>query len=166
MNIEKGVPEGFHSVTPSLIVRDAAQAIDFYKRVFGAEEKFRMNAPDGRVAHAEVKIGDSIVFLSDEFPEMGGNCQSPQALGGTTGGLSLYVPDVDTVFERALKAGAAQVMPVADMFWGDRYGSVTDPFGHRWAIATRKENLTAKQVEERARDFYAKMAQQMQKKTA
>lgn len=163
---EKGIPEGMHTATPSLVVRNAAKAIDFYKQAFGAEELFRMNSPDGRVAHAELKIGDSVIFLSDEFPEMGTGCASPQALGGTTGGLNLYVEDVDRAFDRAVKAGATSVMPVADMFWGDRFGSINDPFGHRWSIATRKEILTKQEVEERARDFYAKMASQAQKKTA
>src|SRR5512146_1879634 len=106
MKIEQGVPEGFHTVTPSLIVKNAAKAIDFYKQAFGAEVVFLMKAPDGRVAHAELKIGDSVVFLADEFPEMGTGCVSPQTLGGTTGGLSIYVPDVDQAFDRAVKAGA------------------------------------------------------------
>jgi len=149
------VPRGWHTVTPSITVRNAAAAIDFYKRVFGAEELTRMTSPDGKVAHAELKIGDSVVMLSDEFPR--GNAQSPETLGGATGGIMLYVPDVDAVFNRAVKAGAQIRQAVADMFWGDRYGNLVDPFGQVWAIATHKEDLSAKEVDRRAREFYAKM---------
>ncbi len=168
MNIEKGIPEGFHTITPNITVKNCAQALEFYKEAFGAEVTFVMNAPDGRVAHAEIKIGDSMIFLNDEFPEMGNSCiASPETLGGrATGGLSLYVPDVDASFDRAVKAGATVRMPVQDMFWGDRYGNVTDPYGHVWAIATRKENLTNQEIEARARDFHARMQAQAQKKIA
>jgi uncharacterized glyoxalase superfamily protein PhnB len=159
----KPIPEGYHTLTAHLVIKGAEKAIDFYKQAFGAEELFRMKSPDGRIAHAELKIGDSIFFLSDEFPEMGRGALSPQSLGGTCFGLNLYVPDVDASYERALKAGASVVMPVADMFWGDRYGQVTDPFGHRWSVATHKEDLTPQEIDERAREFYAQMAQ---KKTA
>lgn len=159
-------PEGFHTVTAQLTVRDGAKAIEFYKQAFGAEEKGRMNSPDGRVAHAELKFGDSIVFLNDEFPEMPGANKSPQTLGGCTGGINLYVEDVDTLYNRAVQAGAKQFMPVADMFWGDRFGVVTDPFGHNWSILTHKEDLTKAEVEERAKAFYEQMARQAQKRTA
>ncbi len=162
----KPVPEGYHTVTAQLTIRDGAKAIDFYKQAFGAQELFRMNAPDGRVAHAELKFGDSIVFLNDEFPEMPGGCRSPQTLGGSTGGINLYVEDVDTLFDRIIQAGASQLMPVADMFWGDRMGSVIDPFGHRWSILTHKEDLKPGEIEDRAKAFYAQMAQQAQKKIA
>ncbi len=149
------IPEGFHSVTPSLTVKNAAAAIDFYKKAFGAEELMRLNSPDGKVAHAELKIGDSIIFLGDEFDM--GFARSPQTLGGTTGALNIYVPDVDQAFERAVKAGAQVRMPVADMFWGDRYGNVADPFGHIWSLATHKEDVSEEELEERAKAFYAKM---------
>lgn len=151
---ETGCPKGYHTATPQLTIKNCAAAIDFYKRAFGAEERFRMNSPDGKIGHAELKIGDSIIFLNDEF-EMGFS-RSPQTLGGTTGGIMLYVPDVDTWFDRAVKAGAQSKMPVQDMFWGDRYGNLMDPFGHVWGIAT-KQDLTPQQIDEAAKGFYAKM---------
>ena len=144
----KPIPQGFHTVTPSLVVRGAAEAIEFYKKALGAEELVRMPSPDGKIMHAELKIGDSIIFISDEFPNMGVS-KAPQSLGGTTGTLHLYVPDVDSAFQRAINAGGKTTMPVADMFWGDRYGHVLDPFGFVWAIATRKEELTPEQMRER-----------------
>jgi PhnB protein len=156
------VPKGFHTVTPSLIVRGAAEAIEFYKKALGAEELMRMTGPDGKIGHAELKIGDSVIFISDEFPNMG-VARSPQSLGGCTGTLNLYVPDVDATFKQAVSAGGKTTMPVADMFWGDRYGTFIDPFGHHWGLGTHKEDLTAEEVEERAKSFYASMAQ---KKTA
>jgi PhnB protein len=156
------VPKGFHTVTPSLIVRGAAEAIEFYKKALGAEELMRMTGPDGKIGHAELKIGDSVVFISDEFPNMG-VARSPQTLGGCTGTLNLYVPDVDATFKQAVSAGGKTTMPVADMFWGDRYGTFIDPFGHHWGLGTHKEDLSAEEVEERAKAFYASMAQ---KKTA
>lgn len=157
----KPVPEGFHTVTPSLIVRGAAEAIEYYKKAFGAQELMRMAAPEGRIGHAELKIGDSIIFLADEFPNMG--AKSPQTLGGTTGSLNLYVKDVDATFQQAIAAGGKATMPVADMFWGDRFGSFVDPFGHSWGVLTHKEDLSPKEIEERAKEFYASMAA---KKTA
>lgn len=154
----KPIPEGFHTVTPSLVVQDAARAIDFYKKALNAQEISRMAGPDGKIMHAELKIGDSIIFLSDEFPGMGAT-KSPQTLGGCTGSLNIYVNNVDDVFKQAIAAGGKEAMPVADMFWGDRYGSFTDPFGHVWGVGTHKEDLTAKEVEQRAKDFFASMAQ-------
>jgi PhnB protein len=156
------VPKGFHTVTPSLIVRGAADAIEFYKKALGAEELMRMTGPDGKIGHAELKIGDSVIFISDEFPNMG-VARSPETLGGCTGTLNLYVPDVDATFKQAVSAGGKTTMPVADMFWGDRYGTFIDPFGHHWGLGTHKEDLSANEVEERAKAFYASMAQ---KKTA
>jgi PhnB protein len=161
MKASKKIPEGFRTVTPSLVVRGAAQAIDFYKKALGAEELMRMAGPDGKIGHAELKIGDSIIFLTDENPEMGN--KAPQTLGGTTGSLYLYVPDVDTAFKQALDAGGKSTMPVTDMFWGDRFGSFVDPFGHTWGLSTHVEDLSEKETEERAKAFYASMAQ---KKTA
>jgi PhnB protein len=156
------VPKGFHTVTPSLIVRGAAEAIEFYKKALGAEELMRMTGPDGKIGHAELKIGDSVIFISDEFPNMG-VARSPQTLGGCTGTLNLYVRDVDATFKQAVSAGGKTTMPVADMFWGDRYGTFSDPFGHHWGLGTHKEDLTAEEIDERAKAFYASMAQ---KKTA
>ena len=153
----KPVPEGFHTATPTLIVRNAAAAIEFYKKVFDAEERMRMPSPDGKIMHAELKIGDSIIFLSDEFPNMGG--KSPQTLGGHSGGVYLYVPDVDDVFQRALAAGGKSSTPVTDMFWGDRHGNFTDPFGHSWGVSTHTEDVSEEEMGKRAEAFYAEMAQ-------
>ena len=158
----KPIPKGYHTVTPALVVRGAAEAIEFYKKALGAEELVRMPSPDGKISHSELKIGDSMIFVSDEFPHMGVS-RSPQTLGGCTSTLHLYVEDVDTSFNRAIDAGGKVAMPVADMFWGDRFGSFTDPFGHHWGILTHKEDLSAEEMKERAADFYASMAQ---KKTA
>ena len=156
------IPEGFHTVTPHLVIKGAAAAIEFYKRALGAEVLARMDGPGGSVGHAELKIGDSIIFLADEFP--GGPTRSPQTLGGTTASLHLYVPDVDAAFKEAIGAGGREIMAVTDMFWGDRFGQLQDPFGHSWSIATRKEILTPKETEERAQAFWAQM--QAQKKSA
>ncbi len=150
------IPRGYRALTPQLTVRGAAQAIDFYKRAFGAEELMRMPGPDGRgIMHAELKIGDSIFFLGDEFPNTG--CRSPLSLGGTAGSLHIYVKDVDAAFRRAVEAGAQVRMPVADMFWGDRYGRVADPFGHEWGLGTHKEDLTPDEIRVRAAAFFSKM---------
>jgi PhnB protein len=162
---EHPVPPGFHTVTASLTVSDAAAAIDFYKKALGAEELMRMAGPDGKVTHAEVKIGDSIVFLNDEIPGWGS--KSPKSLGGTSGSIYLYVPDVDKSFEQAVAAGGKAAMPVTDMFWGDRLGSFTDPFGHTWTVSTHTQDMTQEEMAEGAKAWneqMAKMAQQ--KKTA
>lgn len=156
------IPKDFHSITPAIVVRNAAEAIEFYKKAFGAQEVSRMLGPDKKVAHAELKIGDSILMLSDEFP--GAPCQSPTELGGTTATLHLYVPDVDSAFKKALAAGAEENMPVQDMFWGDRYGRVLDPFGHTWGILTHKEDVSPQEIERRAQVAFAQM--QQQRKTA
>jgi PhnB protein len=153
----KPIPDGYHTVTPYLSVKNAAQAIDLYKKAFGAVEKERMPAPDGRIMHAELQFGDSIVMLSEEDPQR--NCVSPVSLKATTGSLFLYVPDVDAVFKRATEAGCKVVMPVADMFWGDRFGQVEDPSGHRWGLATHKEDLTPAEIGKRAQAFFASMGQ-------
>jgi PhnB protein len=150
------VPRGYHTVTPAIMVRGAAQAIDFYKRAFGARELMRMAAPDGKVMHAELRFGDSVVFLGDEMPDQGK--PSPQTLGNATGSLHLYVPNVDVAVKRAVDAGARVSMPIADMFWGDRYGKVTDPYGHEWGLATHKEDLTAAQMKKRAAEFMKQQA--------
>ena len=149
------IPEGFHTVTPYLVVRDAAGAIDFYKQAFGAEELFRLEGPPGKIGHAEIKIGDSIIMLADEMES--GNCRSPQSLGGTAVNILLYVKDVDRVFNQAVSAGAEVAMPLDDMFWGDRYGQVTDPFGHSWALATHKEDIPPEELQKRAQMAFAEM---------
>jgi uncharacterized glyoxalase superfamily protein PhnB len=147
------IPEGFRTLTPHLIIQNAGAAIEFYKRAFGAEELLRMNGPDGKsVMHAEIRIGDSAVMIAEEYPQMG--CRGPKAIGGSPVTLHLYVPDVDAAMKRAAGAGAEITMPVADMFWGDRYGKLKDPFGHEWSIATHKEDLTPEQCAERANKFF------------
>ena len=151
----KPIPDGFHALTPHLVVREAAKAIEFYKKAFGAEEIARMAAPDGKfVMHAELKIGDSIVMLGDEFPQMQ-RWVAPQSLKGTTIALHMYVKDVDAAFKRAVDAGATVSMPVMDAFWGDRYGRVTDPWGHEWSLATHKQDLTPEQIAKGAEAFFA-----------
>lgn len=159
----KSVPQGFHTVTPGFAVKDAARAIEFYKQAFGAEEVNRMTTPDGKVMHAEIRIGDSIIMLGEEFPGAGGN-PSPQTVGNTTVTLHIYTPDVDAAFDRAVKAGAKVAMPVSDMFWGDRYGRLTDPFGHSWSLATHKEDVSAEEAERRGNEMFKQM--HAQKKTA
>lgn len=157
---EKGVqpiPEGYHAITPSCVVRDAASAIDFYKRAFGAEELERMTEPEGgRIVHAELRIGDSRFFLCDEIPEMG--LRSPASLGGTPCGFYVYVEDVDQAFKKAVGAGAKIMQPVTDMFWGDRTGSVTDPFGCKWDLATRKEEVPPDEIKRRGEEFFRSMS--------
>ena len=144
----KAIPEGFHSVTPYLSIRGAASAIDFYKKAFGATEILRMPQPDGRIGHAELRIGNSALMISDEFPELG--VKSPAALGGSPVTIHLYVEDADAVFNQAVAAGAKVKEPMADQFYGDRRGGVEDPFGYVWWIATHKEDLSAEEIRKRA----------------
>jgi PhnB protein len=151
----RAIPEGYHSITPHMTVRDAARAIEFYKQAFGAVEKGVSKAPDGKIMHAELRIGDSLFMLSDEFPEYGS--MSPLSTGGSGMGLHIYVEDVDSAFDRAVKAGAKAEMPVSDMFWGDRYGKLADPFGHKWSIATHKRNMTNEEIEEEMNQFMKQM---------
>lgn len=143
----KPIPEGYHAVTPYLIVNNAIEAINFYHQAFGAEELFRLPMPDGKIGHAEIKIGDSQIMLAEEFPEMG--VRSPQSIGGTPVSLALYVEDADTVFDRAVFAGATAERPVQDQFYGDRCGTLLDPFGHRWTVATHKEDVTPEEMQRR-----------------
>jgi PhnB protein len=152
------IPKGFHTATPQLSVSDCARAIEFYKTAFGAKETMRMPGPNGKILHAEVRIGDSVIFLNDEIPEMGG--KSPQTLGGTPAGVALYVKDCDKVFAAATQAGASVRMPLSDMFWGDRYSSIIDPFGHIWDIATHKVNMTPGQMKKAQAEWEAKQANQ------
>lgn len=155
MSPVKAIPAGYHSVQPYLHIRGAAKAIEFYKQAFGATQKGVMNGPDGKIMHAELRIGDSIFMLADEFPEFGS--MSPLSTGGAGMGLHIYVEDVDSAFDRAVKAGAKVEMPVMDMFWGDRYGKLADPFGHKWSIATHKADLTAEQMEEGMKAMMSQM---------
>jgi PhnB protein len=152
----KPVPEGYHTVTPYLVLDDAAAAIEFYKQAFGAEERVRMDAPGGKIGHAELAIGDSLVMLADAFPQS--TTRPPNELGGTSAGVFLYVEDVDAVVKRAEEAGATITMEVADQFWGDRFGSVKDPFGHSWSIATHVEDVPPEEMAERAKEAMAAMS--------
>ncbi len=146
----KQIPDGFHTITPHLVVSDAAKAIEFYKKALGAQENERMMTPDGKtVMHAQLKIGNSMVMLGSEHPP---TCLSPKSRGGTSVNLHVYVENADAAFERAVKAGCTVKMPMSDQFWGDRYGQVEDPFGHQWSIATRK--------------FFAEMAKKPEREMA
>lgn len=138
------IPEGMHSLTPHLVCDGAGQAIDFYKAAFGAVEAMRLPGPGGRLMHAMLRIGDSALMLVDEFPEMG--CLGPKALKGSPVTIHLFVPDVDATVAQAVKAGAKLTMPAEDMFWGDRYAQLEDPYGHRWSIATHLQDLTPEQI--------------------
>lgn len=144
----KSTPDGYHTATPYLIINGAAAAVEFCKKAFGATELFRMDAPGGKIGHAEIKIGDSPIMLADEFPEM--DARGPRSIGGTPVSIRLYVKDVDKVFNRTIAAGAKVKQPVQDRFYGDRNGNLLDPFGHVWTIATHKEDLTPKEVRKRA----------------
>ena len=150
------IPEGFHRVTPHLVVAGAAAAIDFYKKAFGAEELHRALTPDGKkVMHATVRIGDSMVMLADDFPEFGGKPRTPNVLGGTTVTLNLNVTDTDAAIKQAAAAGATVTMPATDMFWGDRYGKVLDAFGHEWSFATHVRDVTPEELNEAAKKFFS-----------
>ena len=144
----KHVPEGYHTATPYLIIKGASEAIEFYRKAFGAVEVMRFPAPDGSVGHAEIKIGDSHLMLADEYPEM--EYVSPTTRGGTPVSILLYVPDADAVFNRAVAAGAKVELAMKDQFYGDRTGTVRDPFGHRWTIATHKEDVSLEEMKRRA----------------
>jgi PhnB protein len=151
----KPIPDGYHSVTPYLYVSGAADALEFWKKAFGTTELLRMPGPNGTLSHAEVKIGNSIIMFADEHPDFGN--KSPKTLGGVSGGFMIYTEDADAMFAKAVAAGATVFRPLADQFYGDRSGTVTDPFGHVWTIATHKEDLTPAQIDER---FAAWMASQ------
>jgi len=147
----KPIPDGSHSVTAGLIVKDTRRAIDFYKKAFGATELGVMPAPDGKIMHAEIKIGDTKIYINDEI--MGAT--SPQSLGGSTVTLNIYTEDCDTMFERAINAGATVKNPMADAFWGDRYGTLVDPYGHVWGIMTHKEDVSNPEMERRMKEQFA-----------
>jgi PhnB protein len=150
----KPIPDGYHTATPYLIVNGAARAIEFYKKAFGAEELFRMASPNGKIGHAEIKIGNSPIMLADEHPEM--NARGPASLGGSPVSIMLYVEDVDAVFQTAVAAGAAATRPVQDQFYGDRTGGITDPFGHMWYIATHKEDVSPDEMQRRSAELRKK----------
>ena len=154
-NPVKAIPEGYQTITPSITCRGAAKAIDFYKKAFGAQEIMRMGTPDGNIMHAELQIGNSRFMLNDEMPGMAA-APNPTAIPSCS--LFLYVDDVDSVFKAAVSAGAKSDMPVQDMFWGDRYGKVTDPFGHHWGLATHVEDVAPEEMERRSKAFMAKAA--------
>jgi PhnB protein len=151
----KSIPEGYHTLTMSLTVEKADEAIEFYKRAFGATERVRMTAPDGSIGHAELEIGDSVIMVSDPFPQS--TVRPPREVGATTASVFMYVEDVDAAFKRAIDAGATSSMDVEDMFWGDRFGTVTDPFGHVWSIATHVEDVSPEEIEERGKAAMAAM---------
>jgi PhnB protein len=152
----KPIPEGYHSITPYLFIKGAAAAIEFYKKVFGATERMRMPGPDGRIMHAELKIGDSVVMLSDENPQMG--ALSPQTIGGTGSGVNVYVADVDAATAKAVDLGAQLVRPVKDQFYGDRSGSIIDPFGHLWSVATHVEDVAPEEMQRRMKAMSSQAA--------
>ncbi|MFY9803747.1 MAG: VOC family protein [Candidatus Acidiferrales bacterium] len=152
-NQVKAIPDGYHSISPALTCKDAARAIEYYKKAFNAQEIMRMPAPDGKISHAELKIGDSIIFLNDEMgPTTGASSGTPRM------SLFLYVQDADTTFNNAVKAGGKVDTPLENQFWGDRYGKLTDPFGHQWGIATHVEDVAPEEISKRAAAFFAKMA--------
>ena len=148
------IPQGYHTITPTLTVDDAVKALEFYPRALGAEEMVRMPGPGGKILHAELRLGDSIFMLSDEFPDMGN--RSPTALGGTSGALYVYVPDVDAAWKRAVDAGAKPSLPPQDMFWGDRIGKLEDPFGHVWTLAQHVGDPTPEQMQQGQDEFFAR----------
>jgi len=152
----KAIPEGYHSVTPYLYIRGAARAIDFYKNAFGATERMRMPNPDGKIGHAELLIGDSVVMLADENPQI--QVTSPETLGGTASSLHLYVEHVDSVVENAVKLGAKILRPVADQFYGDRTGTIVDPFGQKWSVGTHVEDVSSEEMQRRMKKMSSQAA--------
>jgi PhnB protein len=149
------IPKGYHTVTPSLFVAGAAKAIDFYKKALGAEELMRFPGPDGKIMHAEIKLGDSIVMLADEMPDMGG--RGPKSIGGTPVSFFVYGENVDAAWKRAVDAGAKEVVPLADQFWGDRTGCLQDPFGHQWWLAQHVQDLTPEEIRKNAEAHFSQM---------
>ncbi|MEZ6042810.1 MAG: VOC family protein [Planctomycetaceae bacterium] len=146
------IPSGYHSVTPYLLIKGASEAIEFYQRAFGAEEVLRLQDPEGRISHGEIRIGNSHVMLADEHPEM--DFLGPQTRGGTTVSLLIYVPNVDEVFAAAIEAGGTELRPLCDQFYGDRSGTLTDPWGHVWTVATHVEDLSPEEITQRFQDFF------------
>jgi PhnB protein len=155
MAIVRGIPEGFHTLTPALLCRETQKAIEFYKRAFGATEVSRFVGPDGKIMNAQLRIGDSIFMLSEE--NLVWDAKSPQSLNGSPVSVQIYVEDCDKAFNTAVAAGATVSMPVEDMFWGDRWGSITDPFGHHWSIATRQKEMNDEEIKQAAGEFFSRM---------
>lgn len=151
----QAIPRQYHTVTPSLVVAGAAKALEFYKKAFGAEERSRFPGPDGSIMHAEIRIGDSVVMLADEMPEQGG--RGPKSIGGTPVSFFVYRENVDAEWKRAVDAGAKEIMPLADQFWGDRTGCLEDPFGHHWWLAQHIEDLTPEEMQKRGEAFFSQM---------
>jgi PhnB protein len=151
----QGIPKGYHTVTPSLFVAGAAKAIDFYKKALGAEEVMRFPSPDGKIMHAEIRIGDSTLMLGDEMPEQGG--KGPKSYGGTPVSFFVYRENVDAAWKRAIDAGAKQIMPLEDQFWGDRAGCFEDPFGHQWWLAQHVQELTLEEIKKAAESHFSQM---------
>jgi len=149
------IPDGFHTATPSLVVGNSNDAIDFYKKAFGAKEIYKFPTPDGKILHAMIQIGDSFIMMSDEFSAMG--IKSPKTLGGTGVTLHLYVENADKIFKQAVEAGAVITMPIIDAFWGDRFGTVIDPFGHSWSIATHKIDMTPDGLRKAGEQYFASL---------
>ena len=147
------IPKGFSSVTPHLVIKDCAKALDFYVKALGAQEIYRSMMPDGRVMHAMIQVGNSIVMMAGEFPEMG--AVGPNKLGGTPVALHVYTEDADKLFKKAVDAGATPIMPISDTFWGDRYGQIQDPYGHRWAIATHTKDVSPQEMEKAAKEMFS-----------
>ena len=156
MNQIEKIPKDYHSITPVLIVKNGDEAIEFYKKGFGVQQRSRMKGPDGRVAHAGLKLGDSVFMLSDEYPEM--DCHSPKTIGGSPVSMYVYVDDVDSFFDKAISAGAKVLDPIKDQFWGDRHGRLEDPFGHLWSIATHKKDLSEDEMKKAAEAAFSQMS--------
>ena len=156
MSTVKPIPEGFHTITSAIVIKDAAKAIEFYKKAFGAEEILNLKGPNDSVVHAEIKIGDSIIMIAEEWP--GHHVQSPGSVGGTTTTLHIYADNVDALHKRAVDAGAKENMAPADMFWGDRFSSVSDPYGHSWSIATHIKDMTEEECQKACDEWMAQMA--------
>jgi len=152
----KPIPEGYHALTPSIAVENAAEAIEFYKRAFGAKERMRMSTPMGTIGHAELEIGDSVLMLADPQPQS--SVKPPKEIGGMSVGIFMYVEDVDEVAQQVIDAGGSVIMPIEDQFWGDRFGAVADPYGHEWLIATHKEDLSPEEIAERGKKAFAAMS--------
>jgi len=150
----KPIPDGHHTVAPYLAIKNAVSALEFYKKAFGATETYKLIIPDGRLGHAEIRLGDSLIMLSDEFPEFGG--KAPEALGGSPVSIHLYVEDVDAFVKRAVAEGARVLKPVADQFYGDRSGQLEDPYGHLWWVATHKEDVAPEEMQKRVRALFAR----------
>jgi PhnB protein len=153
----QAIPKGYHTVTPSIVVSSAPKAIEFYKKAFGAEEQGRFAGPDGRIMHAEIKVGDSVIMMADEMPEHG--AKGPQSYGGTPVSFFIYQENVDAAWKRALDAGGKAIMPLADQFWGDRSGCIEDPFGHHWWLSQRIKDLTPDELRKAADEFFSNMQQ-------